>query len=44
MLDAERTLSETVNIYGKHQVSSDDGTWYPRLKVPEPTSSPSFHF
>ena len=27
---AERILSEVVNMYGKHQVSSDGGTWYPQ--------------
>ena len=30
MFIAERILSEAVNIYGKHQVSSDGGTWYPQ--------------
>ena len=27
---AELILSEAVKRYGKHQVSSDDGTWYPQ--------------
>ena len=26
----ERILSEAANMYGKHQVSSDGGTWYPQ--------------
>ncbi|HEY6534586.1 MAG TPA: DDE-type integrase/transposase/recombinase [Candidatus Nitrosocosmicus sp.] len=29
MFISERILSEAVNMYGKHQVSSDGGTWYP---------------
>ncbi len=28
MFVAERFLSESVNMYEKHQVSSDSGTWY----------------
>ncbi|HEY6537028.1 MAG TPA: DDE-type integrase/transposase/recombinase, partial [Candidatus Nitrosocosmicus sp.] len=28
MFVAERIMSEVVNMYGKHQVSSDGGTWY----------------
>ena len=30
MFVAERVLSEVINKYGKHQVSSDGGTWYPQ--------------
>ncbi len=30
MFVAERFLSQVVNMYGKHQVSSDGGTWYPQ--------------
>ena len=30
MFVAERILSEVVNMYGKHQVSSDGGNWYPQ--------------
>ena len=30
MFVAERILFQVINMYGKHQVSSDDGTWYPQ--------------
>ncbi|HEY6534639.1 MAG TPA: DDE-type integrase/transposase/recombinase [Candidatus Nitrosocosmicus sp.] len=30
MFVAERFLSQVVNKYGLHSVSSDDGTWYPK--------------
>ncbi len=30
MFVAERILCRAVNMYGKHQVSSDGGTWYPQ--------------
>jgi putative transposase len=30
MFVAERVLSEVVNKYGSHSVSSDGGTWYPQ--------------
>ncbi len=31
MFVAERVLSEVVEMYRKHQVSSDGGTWYPQV-------------
>ena len=30
MFVAERILFQIINMYGKHQVSSDGGTWYPQ--------------
>ena len=30
MFVAERILFQVINMYGKHQVSSDGGTWYPQ--------------
>ncbi|HXT83390.1 MAG TPA: hypothetical protein VN704_03520 [Verrucomicrobiae bacterium] len=30
MFVAERILSDVVTKYGKHQVSTDGGTWYPQ--------------
>ena len=45
MFVAERILYEVVNMYRKHQVSSDGGIWYRQAcRFLRPISSPSLLF
>ena len=44
LIVAERFIASLINTYGKHQVSTDGGTWYPQacqfLKLKHHTHSP----